>query len=188
MEHLVGYYWNAHSTTINRVHVITVRVKNVSQYLRHLENQLCWHCTERCRHSDIGKAFLSSSVHLEKHCDSQGPVNTGKLDSYIKLAWLQRCHEVGEVRLIRPCHQMMAGSSLRRVKMDDYNTKVRPYNQLDKASHIERGPLPPLLLTVSRLANAAEWRQIPSWGYPGDRIKWPAKVLVHKHGRPTLHL
>ena len=36
---------------------------------------------------------------------------------------------------------MMAGSSLRRVNMDDYNTEVRPFNQLDKASHIERGPL-----------------------------------------------
>ena len=38
---------------------------------------------------------------------------------------------------------MMAGSSLRRVTMDDYNTEVLPGNQLDKASHIERGPIFP---------------------------------------------
>ena len=36
---------------------------------------------------------------------------------------------------------MMAGSSLRRVTMDDYDTEVRPGNQLDKASHVERGPI-----------------------------------------------
>ena len=58
---------------------------------------------------------------------------------------------------------MMAGNSLHRVTMDDYNTEVRPGNQLDKASHVERGPIyapllltvsqrPPPLLTVSRLA------------------------------------
>ena len=46
---------------------------------------------------------------------------------------------------------MMAASSLRRVTMDDYNTKVRPGNQLDKASHVERGPIfAPPLLTVSQ--------------------------------------
>ena len=46
---------------------------------------------------------------------------------------------------------MMAGSSLRRVTMDDYDTKVQPGNQLDKASHVERGPIyAPLLLTVSQ--------------------------------------
>ena len=48
---------------------------------------------------------------------------------------------------------MMAGSSLRRVTMDDYNTEVLPGNQLDKASHVERGPNSPLLLTVSQLAS-----------------------------------
>ena len=46
---------------------------------------------------------------------------------------------------------MMAGSSLRRVTMDDYDTEVRPGNQLDKASHVERGPIyAPLLLTASQ--------------------------------------
>ena len=61
------------------------------------------------------------------------------------------CHKREGVRLIRPCHQMMAGSSLRRVTMDDYDTEVRPGNQLDKASHVERGPIyAPLLLTVSQ--------------------------------------
>ena len=55
------------------------------------------------------------------------------------------------MRLIRPCHQMMAGSSLRRATMDDYDTEVRPGNQLDKASHVERGPIyAPLLLTASQ--------------------------------------
>ena len=46
--------------------MITVRVKNVSQYLRHLENQLCRHCTERCRQSDIGK-ILPTEKEREIH-------------------------------------------------------------------------------------------------------------------------
>ena len=64
----------------------------------------------------------------------------------------------------------MAGSSLRRVKMDDYNTKVRPYNQLDKASHIERGPLPPLLLTVSQ-RGSHRYSQFHGWPSPFKNVQ-----------------
>ena len=94
---------------------------------------------------------------------------------------------------------MMAGSSLRRVKMDDYNTKVRPYNQLDKASHIERGPLPPLLLTVSQ-RGSHRYSQFHGWPSPFKNVPVepqfspPAgesnacRLLVHKSHISGLNL